>query len=82
MIWTAGFLFESGVDFLIWWGCWCVAAAKPAARWTIISPVVMSFFLMRIPGVPMLETALLKRKDEYAHYVEKTRAFFPWWPRD
>ncbi len=69
-------------NFLIWWGCWCVAAAEPAARWTIISPVVMSVFLIRVSGVPMLETALLKRKDGYAHYVEKTRAFFPWWPRD
>jgi steroid 5-alpha reductase family enzyme len=68
-------------DFLVWWGLWLVAAAEPAARWTIISPVIMSIFLLRISGVRMLESALLERKDGYADYVKRTRAFSPWWPR-
>ena len=68
-------------DFLVWWGLWLVAAAEPAARWTIISPVIMSIFLLRISGVPMLESALRKTKDGYTDYVKRTRAFFPWRPR-
>jgi len=69
-------------DFLVWWGIWIVAAAAPEARWTVVSPVIMSIFLMRVSGVPMLEAALVERKEGYATYIQQTNAFFPWWPRN
>src|SRR5262245_16254353 len=67
-------------DFCVWWGLWLIALATGAA-WTAIGPALMSFFLMRVSGVPMLERGMEKRRPGYAEYVRRTNAFFPWSPR-
>jgi steroid 5-alpha reductase family enzyme len=41
----------------------------------------MSFLLMRVSGVPMLERGMSKRRPGYAEYTERTSAFFPRPPR-
>ena len=68
-------------DFLVWWGLWGVAAAAGYAQQTLVSPLVMSFLLTRVSGVPLLEKAM-KQKPGYADYVARTSSFFPWWPRE
>ena len=67
-------------DAVQWWGFYVFALAV-GAWWTIFSPLVMTFFLMRVSGVPMLENSLKKRKPEYAEYIAKTSAFFPMPPK-
>ncbi len=70
-------------DFLVWWGIFCVAMAGTWTNlwWTVIGPLVMSFLLMRVSGVPMLEESLKTTRPGYADYVRRTNGFFPWWPR-
>jgi steroid 5-alpha reductase family enzyme len=68
-------------DFLAWWGTWLVAASTPRGPWTIVSPLLMSFLLLRVSGVPMLERGLAKTRPGYATYAARTPAFFPWFPR-
>jgi steroid 5-alpha reductase family enzyme len=41
----------------------------------------MTFLLMRVSGVTLLERRLRKSKSGYADYVETTNAFFPGPPR-
>jgi steroid 5-alpha reductase family enzyme len=41
----------------------------------------MTFFLMRVSGVALLERKLVKTRPEYAEYTRTTNAFFPWFPR-
>jgi len=41
----------------------------------------MSFLLMRVSGVALLERSLSKRKPGYEEYVRRTSAFFPRPPR-
>ena len=48
---------------------------------TLGSPVLMTFLLLRVSGVAMLERSIGKRRPEYAAYVERTSAFFPRPPR-
>ena len=67
-------------DFLVWWGIYLVAAG-PSAWWTVIGPLLMSFLLLRISGVALLERSLRQSKEGYAAYQAKTSAFFPWPPR-
>lgn len=67
-------------DFCIWWGIFLIAAAA-GAWWTIVGPVVMSFLLMKVSGVPLLERTIADRRPAYADYVERTNAFFPGLPR-
>ncbi|MCA9174727.1 MAG: DUF1295 domain-containing protein [Planctomycetales bacterium] len=64
-------------DFCIWWGLFLVAVAHGDHLWTVISPALMSLFLMRISGVTLLEKSLVRERPEYAEYVRHTNAFFP-----
>ena len=68
-------------DCLAWWGLWCVAASTPLGPWTIVSPLAMTFLLLRVSGVPMLERSLRKTRPGYADYAARTPAFVPWLPR-
>ncbi len=65
-------------DFLVWWGLYALALASGHA-WTIGSPALMSFLLLRVSGVTLLEKSMRKRPG-YEEYVRRTSAFFPWPP--
>lgn len=67
-------------DALQWWGFYLIALSA-GAWFTIISPIVMTFFLMRVSGVAMLERSLKKNKPQYADYIARTSAFFPLPPK-
>jgi steroid 5-alpha reductase family enzyme len=68
-------------DALLWWGIYLIAAATPAGRWTVLSPLLMTGLLMRVSGVPLLEKKLVKTRPEYADYVRRTSSFVPWFPK-
>jgi steroid 5-alpha reductase family enzyme len=63
-------------EFCIWWAFWLFAVAS-GAWWTVFSPFIMSFLLLRVSGVAMLEKTIQDRRPEYAEYVRNTNAFFP-----
>lgn len=67
-------------DACVWWGLWLVAAAG-GAGWTVLSPALMTFFLMKVSGVAMLERTIGTRRPAYADYVARTSAFLPWFPK-
>jgi steroid 5-alpha reductase family enzyme len=68
-------------DFCVWWGLYLVALGSQATWMSIGSPLLMSFLLMRVSGVPMLERTIGKRRPGYAEYIRRTSAFFPMPPR-
>ena len=67
-------------DFCIWWGLYLIAAGG-GARWTIASPLLMSFLLLKVSGVTLLEKTIRDRRPDYAAYQARTNAFFPGPPR-
>lgn len=68
-------------DFLVWWGLFLLSLASMDRTWTVISPLLMSFLLLRVSGVTLLERGLRNRRPGYEEYVARTSAFFPWPPR-
>ena len=64
-------------DFCVWWGIFLVAAETGPGRFGVVGPLVMSFLLLRVSGVAMLEKTIGKRRPGYAEYVARTSAFFP-----
>ncbi len=68
-------------DACLWWGIWLVCLGSPGAAWTVLSPALMTFFLLRVSGVALLERSIGKRRPEYADYQRHTSAFFPLPPR-
>ena len=65
-------------EFLIWWGYFVLALAA-GGWWTIVSPLLMTYLLLKVSGVALLETTIAERRPAYADYVRRTNAFFPGW---
>jgi len=67
-------------ESVVWWGLFVVAAG--VGGWTtIVSPIVMTWLLLRVSGVTLLEQGLAHSKPGYAEYARRTSAFVPWPPR-
>jgi len=67
-------------EAVLWWGIFLIGLGSPLGIWGIISPVLISFLLLRVSGIPMLEKKW-EGNPEYEEYKEKTNAFVPWFPR-
>lgn len=67
-------------EICIWWGFYLIALAA-GGWWSILSPLVMSFLLVRISGVALLERDIGERRPGYHDYVKCTNALFPGPPR-
>lgn len=68
-------------DTTQWWGIWLLAVGSGAAWWTVIGPIVMTIFILRVSGVTLLEKDMSSRRPGYEEYVERTSAFIPWPPK-
>jgi steroid 5-alpha reductase family enzyme len=68
-------------DACAWWGIWLIAAETAPGRWAVIGPVLVTWLLTRLSGVPMLEYSLKKTRPGYEEYVHRTSGFFPWPPK-
>ena len=68
-------------DALLWWGYGCIAFA--ATEWWMIwlSPLFMTILLLQVSGVRLLEKDIANRRPKYKEYIQKTSAFFPWFPK-
>lgn len=64
----------------IWWAYYLFALAA-GAWWTIIGPLLMTYLLLRVSGVSLLERDIGERRPAYGDYVRRTNAFFPGPPR-
>lgn len=67
-------------DAAQWWAYFIFALAA-GAFWPIYSPILMTFFLVRVSGVFLLEKTLKNNKPGYAEYMQTTSAFIPWPPK-
>ncbi len=68
-------------DATIWWGFFLFALAHPQGWMFVFSPIVMTFFLLKVSGVAMLEVKLKKSKPQYAEYIRTTSSFSPMPPK-
>jgi steroid 5-alpha reductase family enzyme len=68
-------------DFLVWWGFYLIAMESGSWWWTIVGPLLMSFLLIRVSGVRLLESSLHSRVAGYEEYVRNTSIFFPLPPK-
>jgi steroid 5-alpha reductase family enzyme len=64
----------------IWWGLFLLAVAA-GGWWSVISPVLMTFLLLKVSGVALLEQDITERRPAYRDYILRTNAFIPGPPR-
>ena len=62
----------------IWWGFFLMALSC-GGWWSLVSPLLMTFLLLRVSGVALLEKDIAQRRPDYQAYIERTNAFFPGW---
>jgi steroid 5-alpha reductase family enzyme len=67
-------------DSAVWWGLYLVAASAWPGVLTILSPVVMTYFLVFATGARLLEKEMSKRPG-YPEYQQRTSYFIPRPPR-
>jgi steroid 5-alpha reductase family enzyme len=68
-------------DACVWWGLGLLGAAA-GAPWALFSPAVMTFFLVRVSGVALLEKDIAERRPAYRDYIARTSSFVPWFPKE
>jgi steroid 5-alpha reductase family enzyme len=67
-------------DALLWWGLGLFGVAVGA--WPLLlGPAAMTFLLLRVSGVALLEKDITERRPAYREYIQQTSAFIPWFPR-
>jgi steroid 5-alpha reductase family enzyme len=68
-------------ETLLWWGFWLCSLDAPWGAAAIFAPLLLTFLLLRVSGVTMLEHQLRRTRPGYAAYIQRTSAFVPWPPR-
>ena len=64
----------------MWWGLFLISLSVENGWATIISPLLITFLLLRGSGVAMLEKKYAGNA-EFEAYAKRTNAFFPWFPK-
>ncbi len=62
-------------EITLWYGIY-LAAFTTSTWWTIIGPIIINFFILKISGVPLLENKYLKR-PEYKEYAARVPRLIP-----
>lgn len=63
-----------------WWGLYLMSISGGRNYWLILSPLLITFFLVYVSGVPMLEKKYAGRPD-WEDYKRRTSKFVPWLPK-
>jgi steroid 5-alpha reductase family enzyme len=63
----------------VWWGIWLMAmgGAGWSGAWSVVSPLLMTWLLLKVSGVRMLEADIGERRPAYREYIARTNAFVP-----
>lgn len=59
-----------------WWGIWVIALSAPFGWLGIVGPLTITFLILKVSGIPMLERSLAGN-PAFEAYKKKTSAFFP-----
>lgn len=67
-------------EVLGWWGVWIIALSVPQGLLAIIGPLTITFLILKVSGIPLLEKNMEKNLL-FADYKRKTSMFIPWFPK-
>ena len=68
-------------ESVLWWGMFLIALATPQNVWVVISPLLITFLLLKVSGVVLLEKSMVSAHPDYQDYIRRTNAFVPWFPK-
>lgn len=59
----------------LWWGIWLISCAGAGGWFAIIGPITITFLILKVSGIPMLEQKMEQHPD-FADYKRRVNAFF------
>lgn len=59
-----------------WWGLWLIALSVPSGWVGIIGPITITFLILKVSGVPLLEKKMADN-PEFAEYKRRVSMFIP-----
>lgn len=68
-------------EMVLWWGFGLCGFAISGAWWAFVGPALLTFLLLRVSGVTLLEQHLLPEKKGYESYIKNTSRFIPLPPK-
>ncbi len=68
-------------EITMWWGIWIIGLQTPFGIYAIISPILISYLIIKVSGIPMLEKNL-EKNPLFAEYKSKTSILIPWFPKN
>jgi steroid 5-alpha reductase family enzyme len=69
-------------EWIHWFAYILLGVGSPLWWLTLLGPVLMALFLLKITGIPYTEQQSLKSKgDSYREYQRTTSPFIPWFPK-
>jgi steroid 5-alpha reductase family enzyme len=63
-----------------WWGIWVIAMAAPFGILGVIGPLTITFLILKVSGIPLLEKKMAEHPD-FAQYKKRVSVFFPLLPK-
>ncbi len=63
-----------------WWGIWLLAVGVPGGWFGIVGPLTITFLILKVSGIPMLEKKMAENPD-FVEYKRRTSVFLPWLPK-
>ena len=70
-------------ESMMWWGIWILVISSYGSvinYLTIVSPLTITWLLLFVSGVPLLEKKYADNK-EFQKYKQQTSSFIPWLPK-
>jgi steroid 5-alpha reductase family enzyme len=67
-------------EVTMWWGVWIMIISLPLSYIALVSPLMITFLILKVSGIPMLEKSFADNQN-FQEYKERTSAFFPLPPK-
>lgn len=67
-------------EVTMWWGVWLMIVTLPLSYIALISPLTITFLILKVSGIPMLEKSF-ESNPNFQEYKKRTSAFFPLPPK-
>lgn len=68
-------------ESVLWFGVAMMSYAGTGQVWVFAAPAALTFLLLKVSGVTLLDAHLASTRPEFAAYARRTSAFIPWPPR-
>jgi steroid 5-alpha reductase family enzyme len=65
-------------EAVMWWGYFAIGFAASHMWWLLLSPLLITFLLLQVSGISLMEETMDARRPGYAEYKRRVSAFVPW----